>query len=63
MYVILRCKDENAKPEVCFVQAESANKAKKIVGVPENHSDWGVINPDFLSNLANAKEGYFVIAF
>jgi len=62
MYLILRHKEDNEKVEVCFVQAESATKAKDIVGVPDSSSEWGVIDTDLLKSLSNAKEGYIVIS-
>lgn len=63
MYVILRKKSEDAKAEICFVQATTAEKAKELVGVPEESTDWGVLNTELMSGFCEVREGYFVISF
>lgn len=61
MYVILRETDVPEKPELCFVQAKSAEKAKEMVGVKESETKWNILITDLLNGFLTVKEGYFVI--
>jgi len=63
MYVILRHKGGDKKDEVCFVQAGTVEKAKEMVGVPQDSIEWGVVSNDLLTDFADLKEGYFVKSF
>lgn len=63
MYVILKRKGEDTKPEVCFVQAESAGRAKEMVGVSAESVDWGVLSIELVKAMEDAREGYFVLSF
>lgn len=60
MYLVIREETDNNTMQICFVQAETAEKAKERVGVPSASSKWIVLPLDVLNQLENAKEGYIV---
>lgn len=60
MYLVMRQGTGGNIEEVCFVQAESAEKAKEMVGVPKESTKWVIIPMDVLNQLVSAKEGYIV---
>lgn len=62
MYLVMRRGTDGSVTEVCFVQAKSAEKAKEMVGVPAESTDWVSLPIDVLNQLASAKEGYIVKA-
>lgn len=63
MYVFLRKTEDNKPKDLCFVQAESIEKAKAMVSVPVASDEWLVLPDDMATAIADVKEGYIVKTF
>lgn len=58
MYFLIRTEGNEKPCTLILAQAETAEKAKAMTGVPEHSSQWTHISNDLVSGLTDIKEGY-----